>query len=118
MNWRPRWGQVETQASPEAQEETARTEDLLDKIAGAVVRRRLEVPAVLFLEMHRPLAFLGSQVLHFLTPVLGVAIRPEQTARLARLLDTPQGVERLIERIEFMAQQASRPPRRENEPTP
>jgi hypothetical protein len=118
MSWRQRWGQTEAQEASEEREEAVRTEALLDKIAETVVKRRLEVPAVLFLEMHRPLAFLGSQALYFLTPVLGVAVRPEQISRLARLLDTPGGVERLIERIEYRAREHSLSPRPGKEPAP
>ena len=36
--------------------------ELLEKVAMQVVKRRLTVPAILFLEMYKPLNFLGSQV--------------------------------------------------------
>jgi hypothetical protein len=72
----------------------------IERIANHVVRRRLEAPAVLFLEMHRPISFIASQGLFFCAPFLGLFVSPEGIERFARLLDTPQGVDRLIERIE------------------
>lgn len=103
MSWLPRWGQRTEEVSTIEQENEAQTEVLLEKIAQNVVSRRLEMPAVMFLEMHRPLSFLGSQALYFLTPLLGLVASPEQISRLARLLDTPEGVERLISAIERKA---------------
>jgi hypothetical protein len=76
---------------------------LIDSIASAVVRRGMETPAVLFLELNRPLAFLYSQGLHFATPLLGVFAAPEKVSRLAYLLDCPDKVEQLIARIEELA---------------
>jgi ABC-type Fe3+-hydroxamate transport system substrate-binding protein len=106
MSWLPHWGQAEATPSA-AVDDQAQTEALLDKIAQTVVSRRLEVPAVMFLEMHRPLSFLGSQALYFFTPLLGLVARPEQISRLARLLDTSEGVERLISAIEQKSRAAS-----------
>jgi len=76
---------------------------LIDSIAAAIVRRGMETPAVLFLELNRPLAFLYSQGLHFATPLLGVFASPEKVSRLAYLLDEPDKVEQLIARIEELA---------------
>jgi hypothetical protein len=76
---------------------------LINSIAAAVVRRGMETPAVLFLELNRPLAFLYSQGLHFATPLLGVFAAPEKVSRLAYLLDEPDKVEQLIGRIEELA---------------
>jgi hypothetical protein len=103
MSWLPHWGKGAEETPAVKQENEAQTEALLDKIAETVVKRRLEVPTVLFLEMHRPLSFLGSQALYFLTPLLGLVAAPEQISRLARLLDTPEGVEHLISAIEKKA---------------
>jgi len=43
-------------------------EELINAVAGRVVRMRLGVPAVFFLESTKPLSFIGSQVLVFLQP--------------------------------------------------
>lgn len=76
---------------------------LLERVARQVVRRRLEVPAILFLELHRPLAFLSSQALILFTPLLGPAFGLENLQRLTRLMADRENLDRLIERIEALA---------------
>jgi hypothetical protein len=84
----------ETDLSPEERDR------LIDRIADEVVKRRLETPAILFLEMHRPLQFLSSQALIVFTPLLSVAFRPENLEKLSLLMEDRQNLERLVDRIE------------------
>ena len=78
----------------------AEREELLEKLATQVVRRGLSVPAIVALEMHRPLAFTFSQGLIALTPLFGPLIGLHRMQTLGRLLAEPDGVEALIRRIE------------------
>ncbi|MCX7688976.1 MAG: hypothetical protein N2045_13505, partial [Fimbriimonadales bacterium] len=39
----------------------AQKQELIDALAQKVVKRGLSSPAILFLELHKPLAFIGSQ---------------------------------------------------------
>lgn len=75
-------------------------EALLAKLAGFVVRRRLTAPAILMLEMHRPLNFVASQVLVMFEPFLTFFFRPEEIQALIRILEDRGGLERLILAIE------------------
>ena len=43
----------------------------VDKVARFVVRFSMTVPAILALESMRPLAYVGSQFMHVLTPSIG-----------------------------------------------
>jgi len=43
---------------------------LFDRIADRVVRLRMAMPAVLFLESVRPLNFIGSQAMVFFAPIV------------------------------------------------
>ena len=43
---------------------------LLDRVAVWICDRRMETPAVLFLETARPLSFVGSQAMHFFDPLV------------------------------------------------
>ena len=43
--------------------------ELADKLCHEVVRRGLAIPALVFLEMSRPLNRLSSQAIHFLAPM-------------------------------------------------
>jgi hypothetical protein len=76
---------------------------ILDRIAREVTRRRMEVPAILALELHRPLSFLGSQTLVVFTPMLAPAFGLQNMQKAARLLEDRGNIDRLIERIEEMA---------------
>lgn len=72
---------------------------LLQKVADAIVSRRLETPAVLLLESSEPLNFLSSQIVHGLRPFLDLVCAPAETERLAGILERRDAVARLVELI-------------------
>ena len=78
-------------------------DSLLDRAAAEVARRRLEVPAVFALEMHRPMVFLGSQALAVFTPFLAPAFGLESLQKLYGLMEDRDNLDRLIHRIEDLA---------------
>lgn len=88
---------------PEAETISAEEEVLLAKVAGGVVRRRIEVPAEMFLESVRPLSFLGSQALVFLQPILAMVLQPTEIDKFARLLEKRSALSRLVSLIEEQA---------------
>jgi hypothetical protein len=96
------WLPIESELSPEERDR------LLERAAAAVVRRRLETPAILFLELHRPLTNLGSQALILFTPLLGPALGLETLQKLTRLLEDRENLDRLIDRIETGAEERRR----------
>jgi hypothetical protein len=73
---------------------------LLEKAASEVLKRKMAVPAILALEMHRPLARLAGNAsvafAPFLVPFLGF----DNVNDYSRLLTRPGAVEALIMRIE------------------
>lgn len=75
-------------------------EELLDRIAGAVVRWGMSVPAIFMLESAKPLSFIGGQFLHFLSPIVHSVANAQDLDRLAFLLERRETVEELILRIE------------------
>ena len=77
-------------------------EDLLDAVAGRVVRMRLAVPAIFFLESTKPLSFLGSQLLIFLQPFVQAFLTIRNYERFSHLMEDRQNVERLIQRVEAL----------------
>jgi hypothetical protein len=50
--------------------------ELVEKLCHEIVRRRLALPALVFLEMSRPLNTLSAQALHFLAPMLSMFSGP------------------------------------------
>lgn len=82
---------------------------VLEKIANQVVGRGLETPAILFLEMHKPLTFMASQGLVVTSPLLAPLIGFERVHTVSRLLEDRNNVERLIRRIEDLTMQRRTP---------
>ena len=73
---------------------------LLQRIADAVVQRRMAAPAVLFLESLGPMNFLGSQALHFFAPIIELAFSAQEVSQVAALLERRDTTVRLIALIE------------------
>ena len=93
-------------------------QEILDRLASWVVTKRMTTPAILFLESHRPLSFVGSQAMiaaspiaHFFEPFLQYLMGPGYEhaiyKRFAGLMEDRENVERLIIAIERMSQKAS-----------
>ena len=82
--------------------ETFTIEDLalLQRIADAVVQRRMAAPAVVFLESLGPMSFLGSQALHFFAPIIELAFSAHEVSQVAALLERRDTTVRLIALIE------------------
>lgn len=89
--------------TPEA--EAFATEDLalLQRVADAVVQRRMTAPAVVFLESLGPMSFLGSQALHFFAPIIDLAFSAHEVGQVAALLERRDTTVRLIALIEAAA---------------
>jgi len=110
---------------------TAAQLELVEKLCYEIVRRRLALPALVFLEMSRPLNTLSAQALHFLAPFLGMfsdragsskpsplevdpvsdsgpTSQPPAAHQLfAQFLERPDSVEFLCDRIEALEKSRS-----------
>ncbi|MFN0198259.1 MAG: hypothetical protein ACKVT0_16045 [Planctomycetaceae bacterium] len=80
-------------------------QELVDRFASWVVRRRMTGPALLCLEMSRPLNYVGSQSLHFLKPFLSPFCDTKSCENLAKLLDNRASVEFISRRLEQLETQ-------------
>jgi len=87
---------LEPEGQPLSPEDLA----LLERVAAAVVERGMATPAVLFLESVGPMNFLGSQALHFFTPLLEVVFPQRDVERVAFLLERRDTLSRLVAMIE------------------
>ncbi|MCJ7668060.1 MAG: hypothetical protein MUP04_07250 [Anaerolineae bacterium] len=76
-----------------------RREELIEGLVRQVNERGMVAPAILFLEAHKPLSFLASQLLLLsqptLEPFLGGVVR-----EYALLLEDRQNVETILSRLE------------------
>ena len=85
---------------------------LLERIADAIVTRRMAAPATLFLESMGPMNFLGSQALHFLAPLVECVFSGNELAQIARLLERRDSLQRLTALIEAKAAASTGAPAR------
>ena len=76
---------------------------LLAKLSDWLVERRLETPAILFLESVRPLSFVGAQGMYFLEPFARAIFNVKDYERLARMLERRENLELLVRAIEDAA---------------
>ena len=101
-----KWDRVRAELShafsTRAEAEPFTIEDLalLQRIADAVVQRRMAAPAVVFLESLGPMSFLGSQALHFFAPIIELAFSAHEVSQVAALLERRDTTVRLIALIE------------------
>ena len=80
-----------------------RRDEMIEKTARAVVKRRLESPAVALLEMHKPLATVGSTLVMLFTPLAAPFLSWRRCDELACFLMDRDNVELLTRRIEELA---------------
>ena len=73
---------------------------LLKKVATWIVRRGLTAPAILFLEIGKPLNFLGSQLLIGFSPFIQAIFKGDEYHKFALIMEKDANVDRLIELIE------------------
>jgi len=73
---------------------------LLQKLATFIVKRRLTAPAVLTLEMCKPLHLIGGQLMIALNPFVQVIFNTTDFQKFALIIEQDQNLERLIQLIE------------------
>ena len=78
----------------------------LEKIAKRIHDSGFVTPAILFLEMTKPLALLGSHALIFLGPILNVFIQSENYYRTIQVFEEPENIEILLQMIEALETKA------------
>ncbi|MBO4548734.1 MAG: hypothetical protein J5758_05910 [Abditibacteriota bacterium] len=75
----------------------------IDEIAGYIHKKRLEVPAVLFLEANKPLALFNGAAVTASIPFLGAVFPADRLKELSEILSDRRNVELLIKTIEEKA---------------
>lgn len=74
--------------------------EMVDRICREVVRRRLVTPALMLLEMSRPLNFIGSQLMRFFQPFVAAVLPVGGYGRFAAFLERRGSIETLCRRLE------------------
>ena len=91
---------METQALWTEELTEQETEDLLTRLETLVRERKFEVPAILFLEMHKPISRLAGNALIVFAPFVAPFVGIDNVHNYSRMLMQPGNVEKLILRLE------------------
>lgn len=75
---------------------------LVEKLCAEVVRRRLTTPALLMLEMSRPLNYISAQFLHFLQPIATAIADTNKYQNLTLFLEQRGSIDYICHRIEAL----------------
>jgi len=77
-----------------------RRKEIIGKVAQEIVERNLTTPAIFFLEMGKPLSFLGSQAMIVANPFVQVFFPSRIYRELSVIMEKREYVEMLITEIE------------------
>lgn len=80
----------------------------VDAVCRQIVKRHLTTPALAFLEMSRPLNYLGSQAMHFFAPFLSVLTESQGHRHFAAFLEHRGSIDYLCGHIEELEADAAR----------
>lgn len=72
----------------------------LDFVTARVHKYGLEMPAILFLEINRPLAGLAGQAAYLFTPLFGAFLGLDKVERYASLIGDRSALDELINRLD------------------
>lgn len=77
-----------------------RTDELIKKAAHEIQKRHMEAPAIIFLEMHRPMANIAAQGSILFSPFLVPLIGFQNLDDYSQVFSKRENVERLIQLLE------------------
>ena len=100
MSWREQLRNAFAVDKPGVAEPTDRQREICDKVCKVVVRRGMTLPALMALEMGRPLNFVASQAIHFFNPIISVVLDGPTVEEFASFLEQRGSVEYLCQRLE------------------
>ena len=79
---------------------TPRQAEIVDRVCREVVCRRLTTPALITLEMCRPLNFVAAQVVLFFDPMVRAVTAADGPREFATFLEHRGSIDYLVSRIE------------------
>lgn len=90
-----------------------RRDELIDAIANRIEQFGMLVPAIFFLEMNKPLSYIGGQAMHFFAPIVGVFFGTFED--YAYFFEDRRNVELLIQKLESLTEKEEADRRRQKE---
>jgi hypothetical protein len=96
------WRHVFALDPPGPAKPTDRQHQVVERLCREVVRRRLTTPALLLLEMSRPMNYVSAQFLHFLQPIIGTLTNVAEYDAFTVFLEQRGSVDYLVKRLEVI----------------
>jgi hypothetical protein len=75
-------------------------EALIEKAANEIRKRRLELPAMLFLESHKPLSYIGANASVVFAPFLVPFLGFDAVNNYSRLMSRRDNIDRLLDKLD------------------
>ena len=91
-------------------EPTEAQKNALDALCQGIIRRGLTTPAIIGVEMGRPLNFVRSQTMHFFTPLISAFVPTDQWTAVAEFLEHRGSVDWIRNRIEELESEMDESP--------
>jgi hypothetical protein len=104
MSWQEEFKKAFAVDKPGEAEPSKHLAEIVEKVAKAVARRRMTTPALMALEMGRPLNFVAAQAIHFFRPIISVVLDTRDIKEFATFLEQRGSVEYLCRRLEHWSQ--------------
>lgn len=85
---------------PEDLDPTPQQREIVDRLCREIVRRRMTAPALMTLEMSRPLNTFTASAMHLFQPIIAVVADPAAYDQFAMFLEHRGSIDYLCSRIE------------------
>jgi len=82
-----------------------RRDEMIEWVAQQIHKRGLTTPAVFFIEMNRPLSYIGGQAVHFFSPFVNALFDTKLATEVGHLMSDRKNIDRLIDRLEELTRE-------------
>lgn len=82
-------------------------DSIIDKVARKTINYGLETPAIILLEMGKPLSFFGAQGIIMIEPFLAPFLGKSRLNKLSAFFDNRHNIELLIQKLEELSSNES-----------
>lgn len=96
--------------NPHLDPPTEEQRQLVEKLSREIVKRRMVSPALAFLEMSRPMNFLGAQAMQFFAPILTTIFDAQSYEQFTRFLERRDAIDIWCDQIEEISNESLQPP--------
>ena len=91
---------------PGPAEPTPEQKEVVETVCRQIVKRHLSTPSLVFLEMARPLNYIGSQTMHFFAPFVSALTDSQGHRHFALFLAQRGSIDYICLRIEALEEEA------------